>query len=184
MSKSNPIRWLLLFLLCFVMFYSGYLFNELTDKNEYDYDNMPSIPRLPSAAPAVFKGNDFEDLNMSGSRRNEYLCDFHTAWKEKKVYGLYETGYGLDDLVHTWWLTKDGEIHRFCISDHGTPMIKKAYYYDKSDSLSIYCWMDKEDGTQQITDVEPDTIKDKAYYISGNFKKENRIFLRGTNGVK
>ena len=65
--------WFLSLLVCFILFYSGYLFHEIIEKHEYDYHQMPTVPKLPQIAPALFQDVDYEDLNMAGSRRNEYL---------------------------------------------------------------------------------------------------------------
>ena len=171
------LKWLFKLLICAILFCAGYMTHKVTDRNEYDW-HSPTVPKLPNNAPKMFleyeKNSYFDDILGASFRRGEGLYDFYDAWKNKETYGVYDNGWGLDDLVHMYWLTKDGKIYRFCISDHGSFSGKKAYYVDESDSVSIYCAGEHFDGHENH---DPNTIINCYLNLKADFKKENRQYI-------
>ena len=171
-------KWMVFSLLCVLLFFAGYVTNEIFDRHEYGFHTLPNVPRLPAKAPEIFKGYQkdagFGDLNMSDFRRIDWLNDFYDAWKRKETLGLYEIGWGLDDLIHMYWLTTDGKVYCFCISDHGTFRIPKTYLLDESEDVSIRCFWEGNDDHECY---DPNAIDDCFPILDGGFKQENRRFL-------
>jgi hypothetical protein len=167
MDSRKTGLWIIMLFLLGVFFWAGYLFNGITDKHEYSFHEFPSVPKLPKNAPAIFRDYDFYDLNMAGPERNKYIHDFYKAWQEKETLGFYEVGSGMDDLVHTYWLTKNGEVFRYEISDHGSLFIQKTYHFNKYETVSFYKWKESPDADSQMIDIDPNTIQNEPFYIYG-----------------
>lgn len=167
MDSRKTGLWIVKILLLGLSFWSGYLFNEIADKHEYSFHEYPSVPELPNNAPAIFRDYDFYDLNMAGPERNEFLYDFYKAWKEKEKLGFYEVGFGMDDLIHTYWLTQNGEVFRYVISDHGSFLIEKTYHFDKYEKVSFYKWKEFPHADSKMVDIDPNTIQGEPFYIYG-----------------
>ena len=169
--------WLVKLLIFILLFIAGYMVHKVTDKNEYNFYS-PTVPKLPKKAPGMFREyqerGGFYDLNAADFRRGERLYDFYNAWENKEPDGLYEIGWGIDDLVHMYWLTKEGKVYRFCISDHGTFRIAKTYWVDEYDDVFIHCFGEINEGHERH---DPNTIKDCFLLLRGEYKKENRRFI-------
>ena len=170
------VAWAIKILVCILLFFAGYTTHKITDKNEYSI-HCPTIPKLPKNAPDMFKQyqehEGFDNLNEAGCFRGERLYGFYYAWKNKDTYGVYENGWGIDDLVHDYWLTKGGKVYRFCISEHVGLRDAKSYHMDELDSVSVRCLREGNEGHQSH---DPNTIKDCFLLLDGEFKKENRVY--------
>lgn len=176
------IRWAILSFVGILLFSAGYFGHDILGEYEYGFHDLPTVPKLPKQAPEMFlkyqEDHSFTDLNMAGWKYNEYLRDFYNAWKEKETFGAYEIGWGLDDLVHMYWLTKDGKVYRFCISDHGTFTIAKTYWVDESETVSIVYFNDCGDKPLQKVPMDPDSLNQSSPFLDGEFPKSSRRFIQ------
>lgn len=176
MNLRKIVLWITKLAICILFFMAGYLCNDNAGKYEYGFYNFPIVPKLPKNAPAIFQEYEFYDLNMAGSYRNKCLYDFHKAWTNKETYGFYDIGVGLDDLIHSYWLTDNGKVFYLEISDHGSNLIEKRCYIDELQSVSFYHIKDTNDNSMRVP-IDPNTLKNLSIYIDSNHVNRKEIII-------